>query len=839
MNTATPVVAPRMQSLQKLEKSLKRLDLSWKVIETTARVVSPPESVGFIATLEHTRSAFSLLATEMVEQIAQTHLENCRHDLASRAQVAIDILVRNLFERTADVGFIATDAPLVSFVQAPDERAAARSQARLGEYRNKYTVYDDILVLDASAQQLLSLKPRSADASGSTEVPVWWGQAMANSGYVEVYGPSALFKGVGDVLLYAHCIVAPDGVLCGAVVLKFDLQSELRSIFQALHQAGTTLVLLDERARVVASSGAGGFVVADSVDLPRDGQGAEATLRHRGSEYLYAHCLTRGYQGYGGPGWTALALLRLDDAFDAAQTTAEPESAAPAGADIEIELDNAQLHAIIARARAIEQDLNRVIWNGKLQESGNGAGSALGPVFAEIGRTSFQTIAAFDGAIQELKSLLLRGRRAELSAHAALAVDIMDRNLYERANDCRWWALSEEFAGLLRTLEAGPSEVAVQRASEILAHLNSLYTVYRRVALFDRQGRILAVSRDAHSLAPAAAIPAALLQSTLALKGTQAYAVSAMQPHALADGAATYLYCAPIRQAGQERPLGGIALAFNCQDELKAMLQDSLPVGAAALGLFLDSEGRVLSSTDDSMAVGEVPAFAAGLRSAGPDTGRDAGAGAGAGALCRWQGRSYLLGLAQSKGYREFKVSDGYREDVRSVLLTAVDPSAQAQQGFALPQPQTDTHADSLHYGVVQCGRLLFALSSTDVIEAVATTHMAAPAAASDMVGLLKFSLGGQTLVLPVLDACQLTGQAPIADAASAVAIVLRGEGHPMALLVDRLVDVIVCDALEEPPGGINPDAPWISGFIHDSQPHTEPVFALDPKGLRVGQAPL
>ena len=136
MNTATEVVAPRMHALQKLEKSLKRLDLSWKVIETTARVVSPPESVGFIATLEHTRSAFGQLAAEMVEQIAQTHWANCQHDLASRAQVAIDILVRNLFERTADVGFIATDAPLVGFVLAPEQRSRDRLQARLTEYRN-------------------------------------------------------------------------------------------------------------------------------------------------------------------------------------------------------------------------------------------------------------------------------------------------------------------------------------------------------------------------------------------------------------------------------------------------------------------------------------------------------------------------------------------------------------------------------------------------------------------------------------------------------------------------------------------------------------------------------
>jgi hypothetical protein len=827
MNTAKQVVAPRMQSLQKLEKSLKRLDLSWKVIETTARVVSPSEYVGFIGTLEHTRSAFSQLSSEMVEQIAQTHMTNCLHDLASRAQVAIDILVRNLFERTADVGFIATDAPLVGFVQAPTDRSRDQLQARLTEYRNKYTVYDDILVLDASAQILLALKFRSAD---QTEKPGWWSRALTQDGYVEEFGPSGLFRNAGNVLLYAHRISSPEGHACGAVVLKFDLQSELLSLFKALQTSKNCIVLLDENARVVACSD-GSFGAMESVKLP-DAAQSTGLMRHRGEEYLFAHCRTRGYQGYGGPGWTALAVARLAEAFnaepDAAATGPGPAATAAAAATnenaIEIELNNAELHQIIGRARAIEEDLNRVIWNGKLHASSGSSNSALGPVFAEIGRTSQQTIAAFEDAILELKHLLLQGRRAELEAHAALAVDIMDRNLYERANDCRWWALSEEFASLLLTLEAGANDAAVRRAGEILAHLNSLYTVYRRVALFDRNGRILAVSRDPQTLADNGVIPAELLQKTLDLRGTQAYAVSAMQPHALADGEATYLYCAPIRKAGAERPIGGIALAFNCRDELQNMLQDSLPVGTAALGFFVDHSGRVLASTHADIAVGDTPDFLRDLQSGS--------AGAGPAYVCQWQKRDYLFGLALGKGYREFKTSDGYREDVRSVLLTAVDSAAHGHTHFALPQASPSS--GSAQFGVVQCGTLLFALASTQVIESVSAANLDAPVAASNSAGLLKVELNGELAVLPVYDCCKLIGQTPMADPTRAVAVIVHGANGTLVLLVDRLVDVIVCDSLTAPPGGINPDAPWIIGYLHDKQAHTQPVFVLDPASFQL-----
>ena len=57
--------------------------------------------------LSNTREAFESLAADLV-----THLETETHRKAllaarARAQVVIDILVRNLFERTADVGFLA------------------------------------------------------------------------------------------------------------------------------------------------------------------------------------------------------------------------------------------------------------------------------------------------------------------------------------------------------------------------------------------------------------------------------------------------------------------------------------------------------------------------------------------------------------------------------------------------------------------------------------------------------------------------------------------------------------------------------------------------------------
>src|SRR5690349_22322431 len=109
--------------------------------------------------LSNTREAFESLAADLV-----THLETETHRKAllaarARAQVVIDIPVRNLFERTADVGFLAADDAIRSYTaealevgRRAEDPEAARSklasctrtmQRRLAEYVAKYSVYQN------------------------------------------------------------------------------------------------------------------------------------------------------------------------------------------------------------------------------------------------------------------------------------------------------------------------------------------------------------------------------------------------------------------------------------------------------------------------------------------------------------------------------------------------------------------------------------------------------------------------------------------------------------------------------------------------------------------------
>src|SRR5690606_40143660 len=93
---------------------------------------------------------------------------------------------------------------------------------------------------------------------------------------------------------------------------------------------------------------------------------------------------------------------------------------------------------------------------------------------------------------------------------ARLMVDLLDRNLYERANDCRGWALSPDLRAALDTQSGSTTD----RARHTLQHINSIYTVYTSIVLYDLEGNVVAASRRDHGctlpFAPAA-IPARCL----------------------------------------------------------------------------------------------------------------------------------------------------------------------------------------------------------------------------------------------------------------------------------------------------------------------------------------
>lgn len=723
---------PHMRRVQAADRDLHDLSLLWQMIEASSAISCPDEAETILPTLSQTRERFADLQHRLVHQLAQEHLAALGDELASIAQCTVDILVRNLYERTADVGFLATDDVLRAACALPAAERARQAPAlrrRLSEYRDKYTVYDDIVVLSPEGAVLVRL---DAGPAGVTSADPIVAKAVACHGPVEQYGPTDLAVGGRAALLYGHRIDDAQGRCAGVLVLRFRCVDEMQRIFDSVgdDRREVAIALLDDQGRVLMSNDESHVPLAARLQTANDDKVSVTVFG--GREYLSVTCTARSYQGYAGPGWRAQAMVSLLTAFRGGQDDGARRH--------RVALDNEALRRIQVDVDGINRNLRRVVWNGRLMAGQRGGRQAqLKAVLGQVNSAGARTRDRVAAAIDDLYRTALGRASHQASELARLAADIMDRNLYERANDCRWWALSP----VLQRVLAAPADAAgAAELQAVLVHINSLYTVYTRLLVFDVQGCIRAASRDtvAGSLAGLSIEPD-LLQATLALQDTQRYAVSEFAASPLNDDVPTYIYLAAVRAPDSGRVVGGVAVVFDAEREFRAMLSDVLGE-RRGLAAFVDRAGRVLACTESTQALGQPLPF---------DISQD---------VVEHGGAHLALACMQASGYREFKQADGYRNDVRAVVALRLGALEQQHQGQADLLPQAHPCVDrarSRELALFRVAGSAFALPVPAVLEAREPQGLVrAPGGRGAFVGLLEVPGDQGPVVIPVLCARRL-----------------------------------------------------------------------------------
>ncbi|WP_058615367.1 chemotaxis protein CheW [Tepidimonas taiwanensis] len=793
---------PYMPDVTRCETSLRELNLMWRLIESTARMVCPTEAQAILPTIAATRAGFDRLESELVHSLVSEKIDNVMSAIGTRASYVIDIVVRNLYERTADVGFLATDRVLCEFAAGLGHDVDA-VRSRLLSYRHKYTVYDEILLLGRDGSVLVQTD--AACAVEGTHDPLL-AEALQTDGYVQVFRPTDLRPGLGPSLLYAQRMLHPTtrepvGVLC----LVFGFQAEMAGIFHAYRDphARSILLLLDGEGTVIASGDAqwipvGARVPTNPGDQPR-------LLLYAGREYLVSTRQAQGYQGYRGPtGWQGQVMTPVDLAFarDDTSALASLDAAIRAGLLSHARHLSPPLYEVL---RATES-IRRVVWNGQVVTAGQHVDrQRLKTILDQISETGARSNTLFAQSVRDLYETVLSSGLQQIRFVAQLAVDLLDRNLYERADDCRWWALTPELRATL-ALEK-PDPAALEAIGAILRYIHSLYTVYARLFVYDRHGRIVAQSHDGGDDGVIGRpIDDDTLQAVLALPSEQHYHVTPFRTDAFTDGRPTYTYHAAIRHPDDERQVvGGIGIVFHAQREFLAMLQGALGGRDDAHAHLVDRAGRIVASTDARQAVGEVlPAAAPWLALANGET---------VSRVVIHEGQYAILAASASAGYREFKTTDGYRDDILAIVIQPLGQvrDAAVRNGGAQDDWWTESSGRGGHeYATFYLGGELLALDATMVREAVPAEQMTATPAGTHpaRVGLIpptsNTALGHFIWVYDL--AALLNPATPLHRPLEGRQIILVQQGTQLfGLLVDELHAVPEFDAgevIEAPFGG-------------------------------------
>ncbi|WP_353156998.1 chemotaxis protein CheW [Herminiimonas fonticola] len=650
---------PYMRDVSRCEESLRELNLMWRMIEASAKMNCPVEAKAILPTMAATRAGFNRLEQELVSSLVREKVSNVLEEIGTKAQYVIDIVVRNLYERTADVGFLATDRELCAFVAGlHDDRDMIR--ARLRAYRSKYTVYDEIILLDDAGNVLVQID-ETTPLEGSADPLLR--QTLMSDTYVETFRATDLRPGKHEALIYSRRMHHPEtGAVVGVLCLCFHFEEEMASIFRSHRDPAerSNMLLLDGSNRVIASADPRWIPLGAEVPVNCDAD--PRLVVYGGREYLARTFSADGYQGYmGPPGWQGQVMIPVELGFTGRATNALTSLDQHVADGL---LSHAQtfcppLFEIMSAAETIR----RVVWNGQVMTAGqNGELLKLKTILEQISETGTRSNELFSQSIRDLYETVLSSSLSDAEFVSHLMVDLLDRNLYERSDDCRWWALTPE----LQIALAAPVKSAetVARLTEILGYINSLYTVYTRIFVYDAAGMIIASSDyKADGLEVVGTmIGDATFEQVRALRSDQQYYVTPFEKTALYGDRPTYVYHAAIRHPDDAAQMvGGIGIVFDAEPEFSAMLQGALGDKKSATALFVDRRGYIISSTDATRPVGTLLELDPVLL--------DVKNGDSASRIVIHDGHYAILGCTMSHGYREFKTSDGYREDVLAVVF--------------------------------------------------------------------------------------------------------------------------------------------------------------------------
>jgi chemotaxis signal transduction protein len=711
---------PVMQSKEKLDG----LGTNWD----TLSLLSQLGDAGM--NMDKIKNDFVALSSELIDYFGSELLKKVVAEMNSKAQVSVDIVIRNLFERTADIGFLATDEAIRDFlVRFPTVYAEGYQEnvpelkKRFIEYAKKYSVYFDIILMNPQGNVLASIDSSSSVVKSHDSIL----QQVVNTNeeYIETYKYHDFLPEDEKSLVYSYKVTESNeensktlGVLC----LCFRFKDEMQGVFNNLinHQTKECLMLLDSKGVVIASSDKYHIPLGATMEVILDEPYRIVTFG--GRDYLAKSSKTNGYQGFFGLGWYGHIMVPLEHAFSAID---EEDFAITQSLLLAI-LQHSDLFAdslkqIPLQAEDIQHNLNRAIWNGNVKQNNsmNDNKQFSKALLQEIRKTGEQTKDIIGDSMAKLTKTMVLSDSAFL---ADLILDIMDRNLYERANDCRWWALTPDFRTILESNNIDASDRMKMNA--ILTHINNLYTVYTNLFIYDKNGVILSVSQTSQEHLIGTKLSDSWVEETLKLTGTSKYFVSDFEKSPLYNNTHTYIYNAAIRSLKDESEvIGGIGIVFDSKVQFEQMIEESLPkkntdVNKNALFSVLTTQNQtVIASNNSDLNTGDI--FNMDRKFFMLKNGESLSE------IIEYEGDYYALGVKCSKGYREYKsATDDYVNNVYNFVFSYISNVEQTrvdiEENIAVEEDlPIQSDKDSIEIATFMIGTKWLGVKTQEVIEAV------------------------------------------------------------------------------------------------------------------------
>lgn len=226
-------------------------------------------------------------------------------------QTLVQLIVRNLYERTADCRWWATDSAFTQCLENINEPTSKYASERLGIINRFYSVYANLVLADKNGKIVASSQPHTGVIGASVANNEWFKAGMRhasgdeyavddiyrcplhNNSLMAVY--SASVRRGGDLR----------GETLGVLGVYFDWENQARVIVKeeptltSDEWKSIRVLLLDSNLRIIAASD--NQELLQTFSLRAEGKSKGAYTDATGN--LIAFARTIGYQEYNGLGW--------------------------------------------------------------------------------------------------------------------------------------------------------------------------------------------------------------------------------------------------------------------------------------------------------------------------------------------------------------------------------------------------------------------------------------------------------------------------------------------------------------------------------------------------------
>lgn len=640
-----------IKAISDYEKDLERQNLWWTVVAMVGKVNNQGLEPQLLDSISETQLQFESLKSKLLSSLVKRYLDKLEVDLNLQAQSFIDILNRNLFERTADIGFLAEDSVLQEYLAGETLHDNQRGiiQRRLKEYADKYSVYEDIALFSNEFEMMASLS--NPDLTVISRSPAFIA-ALNNNSYIEYDEPINNVKHT-NIPLYFVKKVEYQKRTVGLLCMSFKFEDELNRIYKTLNDVEPhfSLSLIRADNQVMFHCG------EDSTSSYNLQLNTFSECGNSKNGCFYYAAKTTGYQGYKGLSWISVAQVNIHNILSK-QDKADSSSLKKSSALFPDDLFMLNLE--------INTALTIVVLNGKINSLKNKVESFL-PVLDYFKDIGTEISRVFEDSINHIHSVAHKTMQEKSLFSAKLALDVMDRNLYERANDCRWWALNP----IVKSITSSLDQSQFSTLSKTLEYINELYTVYALLFVFNRNGEIIGVSKSEYSdLIGTSVANLDTFKKIMSINSSQDYVVSGFEKSHFYNDRYTYIYSAAINSVESSEVIGGVSVIFDAEPEFQAILNDFLPqeidgsIIEGSFAFFLDSEHKIISVSSNDFGINP------GKYLSELDDGFSKIKTIDEIGQLVINGVNYIVARHKSQGYREYKIDDGYSNEVESYVFT-------------------------------------------------------------------------------------------------------------------------------------------------------------------------